>query len=68
MARQVAKNKRIPTWMHTFVCLSNTEQDYTAVGQEQAELQLAGLGEKQITFNAYADAHDIYYELHAQYP
>ena len=38
-----------------FVCLSSTEQDYTPDGQERAELQLPGLGQKRVTLSAYGD-------------
>ena len=36
-------------------------------GQERAELQIAGLGEKRITISAFADAREIYDELAFQY-
>ena len=37
------KKKNIPTWSHTFVCLSSTSQDIIPDSQERAQLQIAGL-------------------------
>ena len=37
------KKKKIPTWSHTFVCLSCTSQDTIPDSQERAQLQIAGL-------------------------
>ena len=59
--------KKLPTWTHTFVCLASVSQETVPDGQERSELQIAGLGEKRITLNAYADAQDIYHELY-QFP
>lgn len=63
-----SKKKKIPTWSHTFVCLSSTSQEVIPDGQERALLQIAGLGEKRITMSAYSDAQDICFELNEQYP
>lgn len=62
------KRKKLPTWTHTFVCLTSASQDTLPDGQERAELQIAGLGEKRISLSAYADAQDIYHELTFQFP
>ena len=62
------KHKKPPTWTHTFVCLASASQDTLPDGQERAELQIAGLGEKRITLSAYVDAQDIYHELTFQFP
>ena len=58
----------ILTWSHTFICLSSTSQEVIPDGQERAQLQIAGLGEKRITMSAYSDAHDICFELCENYP
>ena len=50
------------------MCLSNTDQDTIPDGQERAALQIAGLGEKKITLNAYAEAQDIYLQLSITFP
>ena len=62
------RKKKLPTWTHTFVCLSSASQDTLSDGQERAELQIAGLGEKRITLCSYSDAQDIYHELTYQFP
>ena len=46
--RKPATKKKLPTWSHTFVCLSNSSQDTLPGGEERAALQIAGLGEKMI--------------------
>lgn len=51
-----------------FVCLASVHQDCIPDGQERAELQIAGLGEKRVSFNAFSDAFDIYKELEFEYP
>ena len=50
------------------MCLSNVNQEYLPDGQERAQLQIAGLGEKKICLNAYSEAHDIYSELSFHFP
>lgn len=63
-----SKRKKIPTWTHTFVCLSRTDDDMIPDADYRAELQIAGLGEQHITFLACADMHDIFSELSYQFP
>ena len=55
-------------WTHTFVCLANSTQDTLPDGEERASLQLAGLGEKRISFCTVGEARDIHDELLFQYP
>ncbi len=62
------KKKKIPTWSHTFVCLSSTSHDTIPDSQERAELQIAGLGGKKISLSSNADAHDICFSLCEHYP
>ena len=62
------KKKKIPTWTHSFVCLSQVNQDEVPDSQERSDFQIAGLGEKRITFLVNYDATDIYCELIGQYP
>ena len=62
------KSRRIPTWMHTFVCISDTEQDFVPDCDGRAKLLLAGLGEKRIQLYLDGDAEDIRYELYSHFP
>ena len=62
-----SKKKKLPTWTHTFVCLASVNQETLPDGQERADLQIAGLGEKRITLSAYADAQEMYDELAFQF-
>ena len=55
-------------WTHNFVCLSNINASSPPDLQERASLQIAGLGEKRVSFSVYADAHDVYHELMNQFP
>ena len=50
------------------MCLANTDQSSAPDGQERAELQIAGLGEKRITFLADSNSLDIHLELCSQFP
>ena len=60
-----SKRKKIPTWTHTFVCLSSTSQEMLLDGDERASLQIAGLGKKKIIFYASSEAQEIYEELNS---
>ena len=53
------KKKKVPTWTHTFVCLSHTDDDVVPDSQERATLKLAGLGEKRISMLAFATAQEV---------
>ena len=55
-------------WTHTFVCLSLPSQRYVPDSDERAVLQLAGLGEKKISIDAYSDAQEIHQELLYHFP
>ena len=66
--RKPATKKKLPTWSHTFVCLSNSSQDTIPDGEERAALQIAGLGEKKISFCTLSDAQDIYHDLLFHFP
>ena len=55
---QGSNKKKIPTWTHTFVCLARVDQEIIPDGQERAELQIAGLGEKRVPLSSYADAQE----------
>lgn len=63
-----AKKKKLCTWNHSFVCLSKTDQTRTPSASERAELLIAGLGEKKISFDVYAIASEIHDELLFQFP
>ena len=47
--------KRLPTWTHTFVCLANTDDNTAPESKYRASLQLAGLWEKRLSVDLYAD-------------
>ena len=49
------KRKALPMWTHIFICLSNKDANSPPDMQERASLQIAGLGEKRVSFNIYAD-------------
>ena len=49
------------------MCLASISQETLPDGQERADLQIAGLGEKRISLSAYADAQEIYDELSFQF-
>lgn len=66
--RKPGMMKKVPTWTHTFVCLASTTQDTIPDGEERATLQIAGLGEKSITFPAFSDAQEIYQDLLYNFP
>ena len=50
------------------MCLSSTQVNTPPDSQERAKLQIAGLGEKKISLDIHADAHDVYEELMCQFP
>ena len=50
------------------MCLASTSQESLPDGEERAALQIAGLGEKRISSNAYADAQEIYQDLAFHFP
>ena len=66
--KKAGLRKKLPTWSHLFVCLAHSNQDTLPDGEERALLQIAALGEKKISFCAFADAQDIYHELLFQFP
>ena len=66
--RSQKKRKVLPKWTHVFICLSSKDADSPPDMQERASLQIAGLGEKRVSLNMYADAHDVYHELMSQFP
>lgn len=49
-ATGISKKKKLKMWNHTFVCLSNPADDSPPDSMARAQLQLAGLGEKKISF------------------
>ena len=53
------KTKKTAKWSHNFVCLANTQLEFLPDGVERSMLQIAGLGEKKITLDAYADSQEI---------
>lgn len=50
------------------MCLASTTQELLPDGEERAALQIAGLGEKKISLNAFADAQEIYQDLAFHFP
>ena len=62
------KKQRLPSWTHTFVCLSETDQECVPSPSERATLQMAGLGEKKMVLDGDGDAQAIYDELLLQFP
>ena len=67
-SKATEEKKALPMWTHNFVCLSNINTSSPPDLQERASLQIAGLGEKRVSFSVYADAHDVYHELMNQFP
>ena len=63
-----SKKKKLKTWTHTFVCLSDPAQDEPPNAKLRAELQLAGLGEKRFALFLYGGADELHDELIEQYP
>ena len=55
--------KKVPTWTHTFVCMSSLSQETPPDYNERALLQIAGLGEKRVTILANSEAPEVYEEL-----
>ena len=62
------KRKRLPTWSHTFVCLSNKDKQTVPDSSEQAALLLAGLGEKKVTFDEFCNHQEKNSELEFGFP
>lgn len=62
------RQKKTAKWSHNFVCLANTQAEFLPDGAERSTLQIAGLGEKKITLDAYADSQEIYYDLLSNFP
>lgn len=62
------KRKRLPTWSHTFVCLSNKDKQTVPDSSERAALLLAGLGEKKVTFDEFCNHQEIKSELEFGFP
>ena len=65
---KMTKKKKIQTWTHTFVCLSQKDQDIVPDVEERTMLQLAGLGERKVSFNVDADNWEIREELQYNFP
>ena len=63
-----SKKKRVPTWTHTFVCLANTDDDITPGSKYRSSLQLAGLGEKRLSLDLYADTRELHDEILFNFP
>lgn len=59
MCQSKKKSRRIPTWTHTFICISDTDQELVPDCDERAKLLMAGLGEKRIQLSLDADVEDI---------
>lgn len=62
------KVQKLKVWTHAFVCLADKEKEEIPSGRDRAELQLAGLGEKQISLSLFGDANDLHSELLLEYP
>ena len=63
-----SKKKRLPTWTHTFVCLANTDDDTAPGSKYRASLQLAGLGEKRLSVDLYADTRELHDDILFNFP
>ena len=63
-----SKKKKLKTWTHTFVCLSDPAQTEPPSTKLRTELQLAGLGERRFSLFLYGGADEIHDELLQQYP
>ena len=59
------KASQFKTWTHTFVCLSDPDDDQPPDASERAKLLLAGLGEKKINVVAHGDIRN---DLLEEYP
>ena len=66
--KRPAKKRRVPTWTHTFICCSATDQEQVPDANDRAKLQLAGLGEKRITFPQDANGRYFADTLVSVYP
>ena len=64
----VKRRRSPPVWTHTFVCLSNRNADMIPSGSDRAQLQIAGLGEKRLSFNLDSSPHDFYREIVSYFP
>ena len=62
------KTIEFKTWRHTFVCLSDPEDNEAPEANERAKLLLAGLGEKKISLLIHSSADDIKSQLFDEYP
>ena len=50
------------------MCLASTRSELLPDGVERSTLQIAGLEEKRITLDAYADSQETYHDLLAYFP
>ncbi len=62
------KLPKLKVWSHTFVCLEDPARTEIPSGKERAQLQLAGLGEKDLSLSLYGDPDDFHHELMIEYP
>ena len=62
------KHQKLKVWTHTFVCLGSLDKEDIPNGKERAELQLAGLGEKELSLSLHGSADDLHAELIMEYP
>lgn len=66
--RKKSKAKKVPTWTHTWVCLSGVTHDTVPDANDRITLKIAGLGEKRFALEANATAQEVYDDLVFQYP
>lgn len=64
-----AKNAKLCTWTHTFICLSEPVAQFTPESAELNMLNEAGLGKKRVVFRDKSGAHNHVKEvLEGYYP
>ena len=64
-----AKQPKVATWTHAFVCLAKKSQVFLPSPQERFELKSAGLGEKKLTVEIKDKAYeDLYGILLKEFP
>lgn len=66
-SNSIKKPKKLQTWSHTFICLARKDQVICPDSDERMALQIAGLGEKKVTFLLDVQSGEIRDKIH-QFP
>ena len=69
-ARNSSKPYFVPknTFTRAFVCLANTDQEFTPDASERIRLSCAGLGEAKVVFNKEGNAHHVHEKITETFP